>query len=49
MYDKSITTHLESNHVYDSVKNRITNSHLTDWKLLTLKQLHGKNHPSGYK
>lgn len=49
MYDKSTTTHIESNHVYDSVKYQVTNSHLTDWKLLTLKQLRGKNHPSGYK
>jgi len=48
-HDKSITTHIESNHVYNSVKDGMTSSHLTDWKLLTLKQLRGKNHPSAYK
>lgn len=39
MGDKTITTHVDTNAVYDSVKYPVTVEGITEWKILTLKQL----------
>jgi hypothetical protein len=37
--DKSVTTHIETNGVYDSMKYPMSSEGIVDWKILTLKQL----------
>jgi len=37
-----MTTRIDSNNIYDSVKNQMACSNLTDWKILTLQQLRKK-------
>lgn len=47
--EKSVTTRIDSNNIYDSVKNPMTHSNLTDWKILTLRQIRKKSNPSSGK